>query len=148
MKNYANEMALRLIEAEQRIKELEKRIAELEKWNAEMVEKAASGGTLEGYREMGQRIAELEKSKDLAKSFHDLAVKERDYERIRNNRLEKRIAELTETIAFTPNADAKLVNENKRLDAVLVKALEYLQRPGTPYVNSAIAVLEEARAGE
>lgn len=39
---------------------MRERIAELEAWNAEMVEKAASGGTLEGYREMGQRIAELE----------------------------------------------------------------------------------------
>ena len=38
----------------------ELRISELEQWNAEMVEKTASGGTLEGYREMGQRIAELE----------------------------------------------------------------------------------------
>lgn len=38
----------------------EKRIKELEKWNAEMVEKAAGGGTLDGYREMADRIAFLE----------------------------------------------------------------------------------------
>ena len=38
----------------------EKRIKELEQWNAEMVEKAAGGGTLDGYREMAARIAFLE----------------------------------------------------------------------------------------
>jgi predicted RNase H-like nuclease (RuvC/YqgF family) len=36
------------------------RIAELEKWNTEMVEKAASNGVLEGYREMGAKIERLD----------------------------------------------------------------------------------------
>lgn len=39
---------------------LQQRIAELEKWNTEMVEKAASGGVLEGYREMGAKIERLD----------------------------------------------------------------------------------------
>lgn len=43
-----------------RIPELEAELAKTQKWNQEMVEKAASGGTLDAYREMGQRIAELE----------------------------------------------------------------------------------------
>lgn len=35
-------------------------IERLRKWNADMVAKAASGGTLDGYREMGARIAARE----------------------------------------------------------------------------------------
>lgn len=35
-------------------------VPKLREWNRKMVEKAASGGVLDGYREMGQRINNLE----------------------------------------------------------------------------------------
>ena len=49
-----------LKEAITALQEMRQRIAELEKWNTEMVEKAASGGVLEGYREMGAKIERLD----------------------------------------------------------------------------------------
>ena len=39
-------------------------IERLRWWNADMVAKAASGGTLDGYREMGARLAALEAERD------------------------------------------------------------------------------------
>ena len=42
------------------IDKLDAKVKELEKWNAEMVAIAAGGGTLDGYREMAERIVFLE----------------------------------------------------------------------------------------
>lgn len=39
---------------------LARRIVELERWNQQMVEKAADGGTLDGYRGLGQRAAKAD----------------------------------------------------------------------------------------
>lgn len=39
---------------------LRERVTELEAWNRQMVEKAASGGVLDGYRELGQRAAKAQ----------------------------------------------------------------------------------------
>ena len=47
-------------EAVELIESLESQLEEAQKWNKEMVEKAASGGTLDGYREQAARINELE----------------------------------------------------------------------------------------
>ena len=40
------------------------RVAELEEWNRQMVEKAASGGVLDGYRELGQKLAAMTQERD------------------------------------------------------------------------------------
>jgi hypothetical protein len=42
-----------------------------------------------GLDELYGRIADLEGQLKITKAFHDLAVKERDFERVRVNRLEK-----------------------------------------------------------
>ena len=47
-------------QAAERIKDLEARAEKAEAWNREMVAKAASGGVLDGYREMGEKLAEAE----------------------------------------------------------------------------------------
>jgi hypothetical protein len=44
------------------------RIAELEQWNQQMVEKAAGGGTLDGYRALGQRVAKAETRAEAAEA--------------------------------------------------------------------------------
>jgi len=57
-----------------RVAELERERDEAREWSrkmVEMVEKAAPGGTLDGYREMGAKIAHLEKERD---EFRALAV--------------------------------------------------------------------------
>ena len=48
------------VETDAIVRNQSKRITELERWNHEMVEKAASGGVLDGYRELGAKCAELE----------------------------------------------------------------------------------------
>lgn len=40
-------------------------------WNRQMVEKAAEGGALDGYREMGARIAALEAERDRLREAGD-----------------------------------------------------------------------------
>lgn len=65
-----------LLAAMRRIEMLGKaRIKELELWNAAMVEKAASGGTLDGYREMAMRIEDLEREKKrLRRGIDDIKI--------------------------------------------------------------------------
>jgi len=50
--------------AKDKIDALNRRVAEFEKWNKEMVEIQASGGKLDGYHEMGEKIASMEKTVD------------------------------------------------------------------------------------
>ena len=54
---------------------------------------------------------------DIQKIITALEAAESEIKTLRNYGVtaEERIVELTETIAFTPNADAKLVNENEEL---------------------------------
>ena len=47
---------------------LKEQVAELQKWNADMVAKAASGGVLDGYRELGQRAANAEARAEAAEA--------------------------------------------------------------------------------
>ena len=48
-------------------------IERLRVWNAEMVAKATSGGTLDGYRELGQKCAGLEaKNERLREALHQI----------------------------------------------------------------------------
>lgn len=44
------------------------------KWNADMVAKAAEGGTLDGYREMGARLAKAEERAEKAEAERDEAL--------------------------------------------------------------------------
>ena len=43
---------------------LTRELAEAREWNRQMVEKAASGGTLDGYRELGAKVAAAENERD------------------------------------------------------------------------------------
>ena len=46
------------------IESQQREIEELREWNAAMVEKMASGGTLDGYREMASKVASLQSRLD------------------------------------------------------------------------------------
>ena len=51
--------------------------------------------------DMRERIAELERELAIAKSFHDVAVKERDYERVQNKRYREALEDITEAPVCT-----------------------------------------------
>lgn len=55
-------LAMRKLAAqlERELAAAQERIRELEEWNRKMVEKAASGGVLDGYRELGVKLAAAE----------------------------------------------------------------------------------------
>jgi len=46
------------------IEKLQEELSKISEWNQEMVKKAASNGTLEGYREMGRKLADQEEKID------------------------------------------------------------------------------------
>ena len=50
---------------------LRARVKELEQWNKEMVELSASGGRLDGYREMGRQLAEKDEQIDALRARID-----------------------------------------------------------------------------
>lgn len=47
-----------LVAEAREVEQLYAEITKLQRWNADMVKKAASGGTLEGYREMASQLTE------------------------------------------------------------------------------------------
>jgi hypothetical protein len=59
------------VEAADAIESLERRLREAEEWNRKMVEKAASGGVLDGYRELGAKCAALEERAERAEDERD-----------------------------------------------------------------------------
>lgn len=117
------------------IKCLKQEIERLKAWNAEMVKKAASGGTLDGYREMAQQLtnkdAEIERLNDAIRSHmadNNILRQGKQLQAAEIERLKAENEEQARLLGMSAEREASLRGEVERLRGQLQHCVNHLER--------------------